>query len=93
MLVIEDFKASEGWLSRLKDRHGLSAKAVSGEAKSVNVLTVENWEEHKVIIKEYKEEDIYNTDETGLLFKTCSKKSLIFQGDTAYGSKKFSRTG
>ena len=42
-----------------------------------------------MIIKGYKEEDIYNTDETGLLFKTCSKKSLMFQGDTAYGSKKF----
>ena len=45
MLGIEDFKASEGWISRLKDRHGISAKAVSGEAKSVNVLTVENWKE------------------------------------------------
>ena len=54
MLVMEDFKASEGWISRLKDRHGISAKAVSGEAKSVNVLTVENWkEELKVIIKDY----------------------------------------
>ena len=35
-------------------------------------------EELEVIIKDYKEEDIYNTDETGLLFKTCSKKSLMF---------------
>ena len=86
----EDFKASEGWLSRLKDRHGISAKAVSGEAKSVNVLTVENWkEELREIIKCYKGEDIYNTDEMGLFFKTCSKKSLMFQGDTAHGSKKF----
>ena len=42
-----------------------------------------------MIIKDYKEEDIYNTDETGLLFKTCSKKPLVFQGDTAYGSNKF----
>ena len=90
MLGIKDFKASEGWLSRLKDRHGISAKAVSGEAKSVNVLTVEHWkEELKVIIKDHKEEDIYITDETGLLFKTYSKKSLILQGDMAYGSNKF----
>ena len=89
MLEIDDFKASEGWLSCLKYRHGISAKVVSGEAKSVNFLTVENWkEELKVIIKDYKEGEIYNTDETGLLFMTCSKKSLMFQGDTAYGSKK-----
>ena len=90
MLGIEDLKASEGWLSRLKDRHRISAEAVSGEAKSVNVLIVKNWkEELKVIIKDDKEEDYYNTDETGQLFKTCSKKSLMFQSDTAYGSKKF----
>ena len=70
-LGLEDFKASERWLSRLKDRHGISAKAVSGEAKSVNVLTVENWkEELREIIKGYKEEDISNTDEMGLFFKT-----------------------
>ena len=71
----------------LKDRHGISAKAVSGEAKSV--LTVENWkEELRETINGYKEEDIYTTDEMGLFFKTCSKKSLMFQGDTAHGSKK-----
>ena len=65
----------------LKDRHGISAKAVSGEAKSV--LTVENWkEELRETINGYKEEDIYTTDEMGLFFKTCSKKSLMFQGDT-----------
>ena len=65
MLGIEDFKASEGWIFRLKDRHGISVKAVSGEAKSVDVLTMENCkEELEVIIKDYKEEDIYNTDET-----------------------------
>ncbi|KAI6651286.1 Tigger transposable element-derived protein 6 [Oopsacas minuta] len=58
-LGLEDFKASEGWLSRLKDRHGISAKAVSGEAKGVNLLTVENWkEELRGIIKGYKKEDI-----------------------------------
>ncbi|KAI6649923.1 Tigger transposable element-derived protein 6-like [Oopsacas minuta] len=89
-LGLEDFKASEGWLSRLKDRHRISAKVVSGEAKGVNLLTVENWkDEFREIIMGYKEEDIYNTDETGLFFKTCSKKSLTFQGDTAHGKKKF----
>ena len=45
ILGIEDFKASEGWLSRLKDRHRILAKVVPGEARSVNVLTVENWKE------------------------------------------------
>ena len=40
-LGLEDFKASERRLSRLKDRHGSSAKAISGKTKSVNVLTVE----------------------------------------------------
>ena len=37
MLGIEDFKASQGWLSHLKDRHEILSKAVHGEAKSVNV--------------------------------------------------------
>ena len=88
-LGLENFKASDGWLSRLKDRHEISARAVSGEAKSVNVLIVYNWkEELRETIKGYKEEDIYNTDGIGLFFKTCSKKSLMFQGHTSHGSKR-----
>ena len=40
---IVGFKASDGWLGKVKARHGISGKNLSSEAGSVSVLTVQNW--------------------------------------------------
>jgi hypothetical protein len=42
-LGIEDFKASNGWISGFKQRHSVVYKTVSGECKSVDSSTVEEW--------------------------------------------------
>ena len=62
---------SEGWLYRLKQRHGLKDVRRHGEAGSVDMQKVEReYERLKVLIetKGYKPKDIFNMDETGLFY-------------------------
>jgi hypothetical protein len=42
-LGIEDFKASNGWINCFKQRHSVVYKTVSGECKSVDSSTVDEW--------------------------------------------------
>ncbi|KAG0411457.1 hypothetical protein HPB47_011412 [Ixodes persulcatus] len=42
-LGYDDFAASDGWLHRFRERYDLVIRAVSGEAKAVNVETCEAW--------------------------------------------------
>lgn len=40
------------------------------------------------IIKDYKPSDIYNMDETGLLFRALPDKTLSIRGDDCKGGKR-----
>lgn len=42
-LYINEFIASNGWVSRFRIRHGISYRQVNGEAATVNAVDVENW--------------------------------------------------
>ena len=87
-LGINDFKASDGWLSRVKARHGIKGKILSGEAASVNISVLNDWEnELPNIIKGYDEKDVYNCDETGLFYKASTKQSLVLPGDSGHHGK------
>ena len=44
-LNIESFKTSNGWFDRWKNRHGITFKTVSGEAKSCTTEMTASWEE------------------------------------------------
>ncbi|KAK3767490.1 hypothetical protein RRG08_059058 [Elysia crispata] len=63
-----DFVPWSGWLGRFKRRHGIIFKAVSGEAASVDMSTVETWRGYalKELLQLYKPDDIFNADETGI---------------------------
>ena len=63
-----DFVPWYGWLGRFKRRHGIIFKAVSGEAASVDMSTVETWRGYalKELLQLYKPDDIFNADETGI---------------------------
>ncbi|KRZ77292.1 Major centromere autoantigen B [Trichinella papuae] len=41
MMGINDFKASNGWINRFRQRHGLVYRSVRGEAAGVNMYTVD----------------------------------------------------
>ena len=86
-----DFKCSDGWLSRFKERHAISFRVLSGEAASVQTdsAQLETW--HSVtlpsIMSKYSPDNIYNADETGLFFKLQPNKSLVYKGERCHGGK------
>ncbi|KAK8388326.1 hypothetical protein O3P69_020367 [Scylla paramamosain] len=63
---------SDGWLHRFKVRHGIRKLDISGESKSANLLSAE---EFAKIVEEHNltSEQIYNADETGLFYRCLSK--------------------
>jgi hypothetical protein len=42
-LNIDYFSASNGWVSRFKDRHGLVFKKITGESAEVSVKSTDAW--------------------------------------------------
>lgn len=84
------FKVSSGWLERFKERHGISFKKVCGEQKSVNVSSdqMEEWQRIlSVLLKEYKPDDIYNADKTGLFYRLLPDRTLEFKNVDCHGGK------
>ena len=88
-LGIDNFKASNGWLDRWKNRHGVTFKTVSGEAKSCTADMTASWEQTTLptILTNYKLRDIYNADEFGLFYKTLPDKTLHLKSEKCIGGK------
>jgi hypothetical protein len=62
---------------------------VSGESASVSERTTEEWLKNVFaeIRKNYRDEQIFNADETGLFFKMTPNKILKFKGEKCSGGK------
>ena len=76
-LGINEFKASNGWLQRFKDRNNIKQLVVSGESGDVSEETVAAWRERLVTLTQgYSPENIWNEDETGCFFRALPDKSL-----------------
>ena len=74
------FKASTGWLEKFKTRHGIRNLSIQGEKLSAAEETVEPFLQklHKVVKeKNLIPEQIYNADETGLLWKCLPQRTLV----------------
>ncbi|XP_065837915.1 tigger transposable element-derived protein 4-like [Oscarella lobularis] len=84
------FSASNGWLARFKNRHNIVGSTLTGERASVEPATVESWvlERLPEIVSGYAACDVYNMDETGLLFRALPDKSLSVKGRDCAGGKK-----
>jgi hypothetical protein len=69
---------SDGWLQNFKERHGIRAIRLHGEAASVDdSITVEQrMNEIRAVTDRYDLRDIYNMDETGLYWKLMPDKTL-----------------
>ena len=75
-----EFKASTGWLEKFKTRHGIRNLSIQGEKLSAAKETVEPFLQklHKVIEeKNLIPEQIYNANETGLLWKCLPQRNLV----------------
>ena len=87
-LNLKDFKSSNGWVDRFRERHELQFKSISGEVKSADMSQVTAF---KSIIDEkmklYDSKDIWNCDETALQYKNFPKKSYVTKDDDCKGTK------
>jgi hypothetical protein len=57
---------SNGWVQNFKNRHSIKSRVRHSEAASVDVNAEEEMKGMQLLILQYKEEDCYNMDETGL---------------------------
>ena len=79
-----EFKASSGWLWRFLKRHGIGQITLSGEIRSADNEAADAYPATlKTIIEEggYVDEQIYNTDETGVYYKMLPDKTLAVKSD------------
>lgn len=85
----ENFQASVGWLNRFKERYGISAKQICGEANSVDLKQVNDWRTGEIaeVIKSYDASDVFNADEAGIFFQLLPNKTLTFKNDKCIGGK------
>ena len=66
----ENFKSSNGFLDKFKERRGITGQAMCGEEKSVDPGIVETWSERlQDICRGYSMKDRFNADETGFMWK------------------------
>ncbi len=85
---VADFRASGGWLAKLKRKHNLTFKTMSGESADVDMDAVNEWfKQLPNILKDYEPDDIFNADETGLFYKCLPKQTLTFKKEKCYGGK------
>ncbi|XP_069164210.1 tigger transposable element-derived protein 7-like [Procambarus clarkii] len=76
---IPDFRASEGWLQRFKNRHNIKNRKVCGESLSADTDSVEPFK-HKlndyIITNDLRRFQVYNADETGFNWKCLQNNTL-----------------
>jgi hypothetical protein len=89
-LKLENFKASNGWLGRFKKRHGIMYKNLCGKALVLIKDTVDYWKTESLLrnLEDYKPNDIFNADETGIFFNLLTSKTFAIRGDPSHGGKK-----
>ena len=88
-LELTDFRASDGWLDKWKQRHNVTFKAVSGEGNAVTPEMTASWSETYLptILSKYELKDIYNANEFGLFYQALPDKSLHYKGEHCNGGK------
>ena len=74
---VENFQYSRGWLQNFKSRYGIKSKTYEGEAASADLKSVETGREDlRKLLLNYKPEDVFNQDETGLFYRLGPNSTL-----------------
>lgn len=77
---IDNFKVSKGWLERFKARREIKNMKLHGEAQSADVQAAAEYKSTFLRIIEkgkYTPEQVYNMDETALIWKKMPKRTFI----------------
>lgn len=92
--IQEQFNASQGWLQRFKSRHGVRQLDIQGEKLSADADAANSYiAEFKQIVAAHSLtiEQIYNADETGLLWKALPSKTLVSYNEKSAPGHKSSK--
>ena len=86
MNFADDFKTSNGWLHKFKTRHNILCKTICGESADASKETADLSKEKLYRLGDgYLERDIFNCEETGLMFRALPDKTLTMKNDKCFG--------
>ncbi|KAK3851777.1 hypothetical protein Pcinc_041598 [Petrolisthes cinctipes] len=94
-LNIPDFKASEGWVTRFKVRHGLSNKKTHGESLDAATENIDQFRDklrRLIDCEGLSLNQVYNADETGLYFRSIPTNTLADEKEKCVPGRKLSKT-
>lgn len=88
-MKIENFKCSASWIQRFRQRHNIGFGKISSKSSAVNTEMCSNWLANVLLSLQagYCDDEMYNADESGLLFKLGPDKTLRFKGEKCSGGK------
>ena len=89
----ESFKGSSGWFHKFCCRHGIRSISMQGESLSADVSSVDPFKNELSSIMEeegYTLNQVFNADETGLLWRGMPSKTLVHCGEKY--AKNFKKT-
>ena len=74
-----DFRATDGWFSRWKARHGIVFTKLAGEAAEADNTAANKFIEEELpeILRTYAAKDILNADETGIFFRALPSSTYV----------------
>nr|XP_045611295.1 tigger transposable element-derived protein 7-like [Procambarus clarkii] len=91
---IPDFRASEGWLQRFKNRHNIKNRKVCGESLSADTDSVEPFKRKLndyIITNDLRRFQVYNADETGFNWKCLQNNTLATRLDECVPGRKVNK--
>ena len=89
LLSTEDFRASDGWIDKWKQRNNVTLQAVSKEENAVTPEMTASWNEAYLptTLTKYNLKDIYNANDLGLFYQALPEKSLRYEVECCSGGK------
>ena len=80
---------SSGWLHKFRNRYMIRFRQISGESVSVITTITDEWKHClPTIVNGHNDDVMYNADETALLFKPMSDRSLVFSKEDCKEGKR-----
>ncbi|XP_023314369.1 tigger transposable element-derived protein 6-like [Trichogramma pretiosum] len=85
----ENFKATDGWLSRWRGRENIVYRKPHGEQAEADFTSANEWfiQEWPEISKNYSPSDIFNADETGLYYRALPEHTYALKSENTKGFK------
>ena len=82
-------RLSMSWINRWKVRKDIVCKKLHGEAESVDRNGVDEWQTNclPALLKQFKAENIFKVDETGLFYRCLPDRTHVFKNGKCAGGK------